>query len=175
MSVESDWADPKAIGLDVEQLVVDAVDVLEGADDLDDHHDAVATGLLDPALVDVDVPVIWSGVATVAKGTRLEIKAAKRRTSNGSGSVPGRWCFKGRDDGQHAALLEDGAMYALAVYDEPAATDARRLLAIVIVPATLVDELLDERWYDVDRDEGTAAQMHWNQVIDAESEVFESC
>lgn len=172
MSAETEFADPKAIGHDVESLVVDALDALEAADDLDDHHDAVASALLDPALVETTVPVVWAGVPTVATGTRLEIKAAKRSTSNGTGSVPGRWHFKGRDDGQHAALLEDGALYLLALYDQPGAGDSRRLLALVVVPATLLDEHLSGRWYDVDREEGTVAQLHWNHIIDG-TEVFD--
>ncbi|QIO23562.1 hypothetical protein [Haloarcula sp. JP-L23] len=50
MSSATELADPKAIGLDVEDLVVGAVDALAAAEDDDAHHDAVVTELLCPSV-----------------------------------------------------------------------------------------------------------------------------
>lgn len=159
-----DFADPKAIGLDVETLVINEIDALTEADDDDAHHDAVITELLDPTLVDADIPVLFAGTPLVAVGERVEIKAAKRWTSDGPGRSRGRWVLKGRDDGQHRALLDDGAVYALAVYDETP-SDERVLVAIAIIPASLLDEHLRGRWRETDRREGTLAKLGWPHVL----------
>lgn len=173
--MSSALAKAKAIGEDVEQLAVDALEPLEAVGDLDDHHDAVAESLLDPALLDAEIPVIWIGIPTIERGTKIEIKTVQRWTSNGAHSIRGRWHFKGRNDGQHARLLEEGAVYALAIH-ESGVNSSRRLLALILIPASIVDELLRERWYGVDRHEGTVARLSWTRVLDAddaETEIFE--
>ncbi|RLM33500.1 MULTISPECIES: hypothetical protein [unclassified Haloarcula] len=158
------FAQPKAIGTDIETLVVNALGVLDAADNDDAHHDAVTAGLLEPSSLDARVPVVFAGTPLVEAGTLVEIKAAKRWTSNGSGDVRGRWVLKGRDAGQHATLLDSAAIYALTVY-ETTPDDERRLLAIAIIPATLLDEHLRGRWRDTDRREGTLAKLGWPHVL----------
>lgn len=151
----------KAVGVDVERLVVDLLG-LEPAADVDAHHDARTAALLAPDTVDASVPVIFAGTPLVAVDELVEVKACKRRISNGSHPVAGRWNFKGRDDGQHRHLVDAGAYYALAVYDEIDGRDSRELLALVIAPATVVDDELVGRWHDVDRSEGTMSRLPWS-------------
>jgi len=155
----------KAIGTDVETLVVDALAPLSHADDPDAHHDAETTSLLDPTTVaDAVVPVTFAGIPLVESGTEVEIKACAKSHSNGDRTTPGRWTFKGRDDGQHDELLRENAVYVLAVYEE---TDngARELVALAVIPASLLDEKIRESWYDIDRHEGTLARLSWHHII----------
>ncbi|MBX0323858.1 hypothetical protein EGH21_12540 [Halomicroarcula sp. F13] len=164
MSSTTELADPKAIGLDVEDLVVGTVDALAAAEDDDAHHDAVVTELLCPSLVDADVPVVFCGTPLVPVGAHVEIKACKRWTSDGPGRSRGRWVLKGRDDGQHAALLDGASYYALAVY-ETTPGDERVLVAIAVIPASLLDEHLRGRWRETDRREGTLAKLGWPHLL----------
>ena len=151
----------KQIGEDVEDLVIDAVDELAHADEDDAHHDAETVALLTPSSDDV---LQLGSIPLVERGTDVEIKAALDHT-NGANSPRGRWFFKGRDDGQHAALLDEHAVYLLAVYAEPVDGE-RELRAAIVVPATVVDELLAGRWYDSGRREGAVAKLTWSAVLD---------
>ena len=153
----------KQIGEDVEDLVIDAVDELAHADEDDAHHDAETVALLTPSSDDV---LQLGSIPLVERGTDVEIKAARDRT-NGVGSPRGRWFFKGRDDGQHAALLDENAVYLLTVYGEDVDSE-REVLAAIVVPATIVDELLRDRWYDSGRVEGAVAKLTWTAVLDVE-------
>lgn len=157
-------AQAKAIGHDVEDLVVEQLDGLDAVLEENAHHDAVAEDLLCPQLVESDVPVQWAGIPLVEIGTRVEIKAAKRWTGDES-PRRGRWVLKGRDDGQHAALLEQGAIYALSIYDETPASE-KILVAIVLIPASLLDEHLRGSWWPTDRREGTFARLGWPNILD---------
>jgi len=154
-------AEAKAIGTDVERLVCDALP-LEAVAREDAHHDAEAAGVLAPDSVDAPFPVVFVGAPLAEIGADVEIKACKRRTSDGSRSRSGRWNFKGRDDGQHAELLDRAAYYALAVYDDDGTAAARRVLAVAIAPATVVDAVLADRWLGVDRTEGTMSRLPWS-------------
>ncbi|WP_135304131.1 hypothetical protein [Haloarcula amylovorans] len=156
-------ADPKAIGTDVETLVIDAIDVLDAAVDADDHYDAVTTGLFEPSTIDAGVPVRWA-TPLVESEERLEIKACVLERSKGTATAHGSWCFKGRDTGQHRWLVDESAVYVLAVYESGA---AKELVAVAVVPASIIDEHLRGRWYAVDRREGTCAQLRWSNVLDA--------
>ncbi|GGN92191.1 hypothetical protein [Haloarcula pellucida] len=156
-------ADPKAIGTDVETLVIDAVDVLKAATDADDHYDAVTTSLLEPSTVDAGVPVLWA-MPVVERGERIEIKACVRERSKGTSSAHGSWCFKGRDGGQHGWLVDESAVYVLAVYDDAGAS--KELVSLAVVPASIVDEHLRDRWYGVDRREETCAQLRWSTILE---------
>ncbi|WP_144900898.1 hypothetical protein [Halobellus captivus] len=154
----------KEIGVDVEFRVVDALGPVRVADDSDAYYDAVTTSVLAPDTVAGDLPIRF-GVPLLEVGTEIETKSAKRRTSNGGDqTIAGRWLFKGRDDGQHAKLLEASAYYALSVYDD--VDGDRELLAVAVVPASIVDELLRDRWYSIDRSEGTLARLSWTHVFD---------
>ncbi|GCF13257.1 hypothetical protein Harman_11920 [Haloarcula mannanilytica] len=163
MSTEP-FAQPKAIGMDVETLVVDAIDVIEAAADADDHFDAVTTGLFEPSTAAAGVPVRWS-TPLVEAGSPLEIKACIRKRSKGSTTAHGSWCFKGRETGQHGWLLDHAETYLLVVYESDA---TKEVAAIAVVPASIVDEHLRGRWYDVDRSEETCAQLRWSEVLDPE-------
>lgn len=156
-------AQAKAIGHDIEDLVADQLDGLELAFDEDAHHDAVATDLLCPSLVETEVPVIFCGIPLVEAGTKVEIKAAQRWTGDSS-PRRGRWVLKGRDDGQHAALLDSAAMYAMVLYEESGA--ATELVAVAIIPASLLDEHLRGSWWSTDRREGTFARLGWPHLLD---------
>ncbi|MFD1601044.1 hypothetical protein [Halobellus rarus] len=155
----------KEIGVDVEFLVVDALGPVRIADESHAFYDAVTTDVLAPDTVAGDVPIRF-GVPLVEAGIEIETKSAKRRTSNGGGqTIRGRWLFKGCDDGQHAALLDANAYYALSVYDD--VDGDRELLAVAVVPASIVDELLEGSWYSIDRDEGTLARLSWSRIFDS--------
>jgi hypothetical protein len=152
----------KAIGTDIEDLVADDIGGLDLALDAEAHHDAVVTDLLAPSLVEASVPVVFAGINLVSVGTKVEIKACVLRDGS---DRRGRWVVKGRETGQHAALLDAGAMYALAVYDDAGA--AKELLAVVIIPASLLDEHLRGSWYDIERHEETFAKLGWPHLLDA--------
>ena len=157
-------AHAKAIGTDIEDLVADDLGGLRLALDAEAHHDAVVTDLLAPSLVTASVPVIFAGIPLVETGTKVEIKACVRRDGS---ERRGRWVIKGRETGQHASLLDDGAMYALAVYDDDGA--AKELLAVVIIPASLLDEHLRGSWYGIDRHEETFAKLGWPHLLDVDA------
>ena len=155
-------ADPKAIGEDVESLVIDAVDGLAPAVDPEDWYDAHAETVLGPRTTPDDL--LFGSIPVVEAGTRIEIKACKRTVSNGAqASRPGRWLLQ---TDQHEQLLDDGALYLLAVYEEIEAT--KRLETMLIVPASIIDEILKDRWYEVDRHESAVAQLPWPHVLGEE-------
>jgi len=156
------FAQPKAIGTDIEALVVDAIDTIDTAADEEDHYDAVATGLFEPSTVTAGVPVRWA-TPLVEADARLEIKACVRERSKGSATAHGSWCFKGREVGQHGWLVDQAETYLLAVYEDAA---AKELVALAVVPASIVGEHLRGRWYDVDRSEVTCAQLRWSEILD---------
>lgn len=151
----------KEIGTDIEFVLSDALPVAL-ADDADAHHDAVVSSTLcTRSLGSAPFPLFVAGTALLEAGTLLEVKSCRVRTSNGDHDIRGRWSFKGREDGQHAALVDAAASYALVVRD-----DSRRVLAVVLAPATVVDGALEGRWYDIDRAEGTLAQLSWGHVLE---------
>ncbi|QLG62221.1 hypothetical protein [Halorarum salinum] len=158
-------AHAKAIGHDVEEFVVDAIDAFELAYETDVHHDAIVT---EPVSCDLEaaggVPVVFVGLVTLEADQLVEVKACVRSASNGDATTPGRWLFKGADEGQHGALVDEDAVYALTVYDGEGAS--RELLAIV--PADVVDELISDSWYGVDRRENWVAKLGWTHVLDEE-------
>ena len=153
-------AHAKRIGTDVEDLVLDAVDELEPADDPQAHHDAETVALLTPSTHDL---LAFASIAVVEADTDVEIKAAKCRT-DAANTPRGRWFFKGCEDGQHDALVQSGAMYLLAIYDEE--DDERELLAMLLVPASIMDEVLRGRWYESGRREGLVSKLTWSALID---------
>jgi hypothetical protein len=154
-------ADPKAIGEDIEALVVDTIDGLAAAADPDDWYDAVATTVIGPRTA--PEALIFGSILVVEADTRIEIKACKRRVSNGDRDRPGNWLFQ---IDQHEQLLADNAIYLLAVYEETGG--AKHLDTMLAVPASILDEILVEQWYDVDRHEGQVAQLPWPHVLGAE-------
>ncbi|WP_435145946.1 hypothetical protein [Halobaculum sp. P14] len=161
MSTDDDspaLAAAKRIGTDVEALVVESVQALRAVpDSAAEHYDAVAV-----QVIDGHAGTRLGGTPLLPRGAEVEIKAAREQTSNGSVNTPGRWYFRGGDTGQHASLVQDAAYYALAVYREGL---NRVLLDVVLVPASLVDELLRGRWYDSGNTDGQVAKLGWPSVF----------
>lgn len=149
-------AAPKAIGEDVEQLVVDAVDGLCAAVDPDDWFDAHAETLIGPRTAE---GLHWQSICLLEAGTRVEIKSCKRSVSNGERDRAGLWTFQ-KD--QHERLVDDGAVYLLAVY---VGENPKQLDEMLVIPASILDECLVGRWYDVDRHEGEMAQLAWPHLF----------
>lgn len=168
-------AEARRIGEDVEVLVARRLDGLALVpDDVSEWYDAVTTSLLEPT------DAVPFGIPLVERGTKVEIKAARSETSNGDGTTPGRWYFRGRDDdrerpvdgdevgrdgdGQHARLLDASGMYVLAVYRD--ADPAREVAASILVPASVVDEHLRGRWYASGRHGQQVAKLAWPALLD---------
>ena len=84
------FAQPKAIGTDIETLAVNAIDIgtLDAAADEGDHFDAVTTGLFEPSTVSAGVPVRWATPLIEARSS-LGIEACVRERSKGSATVHG--------------------------------------------------------------------------------------
>jgi len=157
----------KAIGEDIEVVAIDVIDGLETSADPEDYFDAVATKAITPA---PEIGLRFSSIAIIEAGTRLEIKSCRHRVENGSDQRPGLWMF--RTD-QHERLLEDNASYLLAVYEIHA--QSRDLQQMLIIPASIIDEVLAGSWYGVDRHEGAVAQLSWSHILDPESGGDPAC
>lgn len=156
-------AHAKEVGVDVEFHVVDALEALRLADDPDAYYDATTTAPLEPeTLAGLDVPA-GMAVPVVPRGVEVEVKACRLEQSNGDRMTPGRYTFKGRDEGQHAALLDAAGYYVLAVHR---GGSDRALAGLAVVPVTVVDERLRGSWYAVDRCEGHMARLAWPRVLD---------
>lgn len=154
-------AHAKRIGNDVEDLVLDAVEALAPADDSQAHHDAVTVAVLTPSAAD---DLQFGSIEVVEPDTEVEVKAAKVRT-DATDTPRGRWFFKGCEDGQHHELVQSDAMYLLAVYDEHD-NGERELLAMLLIPASIIDEVLRGRWYESGRREGLVSKLTWSALID---------
>ncbi|MHC3439216.1 hypothetical protein ACYJ1Y_14275 [Natrialbaceae archaeon A-gly3] len=157
MSRASELESPKASGDALEAEIVQVVDALEYVGDRTaTWHDAKTTAVLEPSQ-----DLLFFGVCVVEPEVPVEIKGCQIETSNGSGSTRGRFYVKRE---AHERLLEAAGMYLLAVYlPRPGLPQVVR----GIVPATLVDELLRGRWYDVggDRSEEEVAKLAWSHVF----------
>jgi len=116
------------------------------------HADARVDELLEPS----DVPLV--GMCLLETGTLVEVKSAIVRKADGE---RGRFYLR---EGQHSRLLEDSAIYLFAV-TEPKPT--RPTIALKLVPASIVDELLEGRWRDVGEDRQRAAQLSWGRIFDS--------
>ncbi|WP_137289514.1 hypothetical protein [Natronorubrum halophilum] len=148
----------KASGDALEAEIVQVIDALEY---VSDHtatwHDAKTSTLLEASR---SLP--FYGIVLVEPETPIEIKGCQIETSNGDRSTRGRFYVK---RAAHEQLLEAAGMYLLVVYlPRPGLPQVAR----AIVPATLVDELLADRWYDVggSRSEQEVAKLAWSHVID---------
>ena len=148
----------KASGDFLEAEIVQVIDTLEYVGDRTaTWHDARTTAVLEASR---SLP--FYGIVLVEPETPVEIKGCQIETSNGSRSTRGRFYVK---RGAHEQLLEASGMYLLVVYlPRPGLPQVAR----AIVPATLVDELLSGRWYDVggSRSEQEVAKLAWSHVID---------
>ncbi|MEY7847904.1 hypothetical protein AB7C87_01700 [Natrarchaeobius sp. A-rgal3] len=148
---------PKASGDALEAHLIQSIEEIEYVGDRTaTWHDARTTTLLEPT---TSLP--FYGIVLVEPDVPIEIKGCQIETSNGSRSTRGRFYVK-RD--AHDRLLEAGGMYLLVVYlPRPGLPQVAR----AIVPASLVDELLTDRWYEVGgkRSENEVAKLAWSHVI----------
>lgn len=149
---------PKDAGELVATHVVDEVGGLDAVgDDVAVWFDAVVVDVLEhPADV-----VLVLAVEDVDVDVPVEIKSARRRLASGS---RGRFYIRQR---QHERLVEEDGLYLFAVY-EP--TDDLPIVAIAVVPARDVDELLPDGWTPVRgrRAELGYRQLTWTNVLDAD-------
>jgi len=149
----------KAIGDSVESVIINRESGLEYVgDSVATWYDARTVECLSPSH---ERPFL--GVPLVEKGSWIEIKGACVVRSNGTHQCAGHWYIKRP---AHESLLEAGSFYLLAVY---APHDGTPILRSVIIPASLLDEELAGRWYDVnadDRADREVAQLSWPIVID---------
>ncbi|MFC4542008.1 hypothetical protein ACFO5R_08725 [Halosolutus amylolyticus] len=154
----SELESPKASGDFLEAEVVQEVAELEYVGDRTaTWHDARTSTLLEPRR---SLP--FFGIVLVEPDVPIEIKGCQIETGNGDRSTHGRFYVK---RAAHEQLLEAAGMYLLVVYlPRPGLPQIAR----AIVPATIVDELLAGRWYDVggERSEEEVAKLAWSHVID---------
>ncbi|AXR82365.1 hypothetical protein [Natrarchaeobaculum sulfurireducens] len=154
----SELESPKASGDALEADVVQAVDALEYVGDRTaTWHDAKTTALLEPSEW-----LPFYSIVVVEPDTPVEIKGCQIRTSNGDRSTRGQFYVKRT---AHERLLEAAGMYLFVVYvPRPGLPQ----LARALVPASIVDELLRGKWYDVggSRSESEVAKLAWSHVID---------
>lgn len=150
----------KAIGEEVESLVIEAIPGLQAAVDAEDWYDAVVTEIVGPRTCP---ELIFGGIAVLLPARKVEIKACKRRVSHGDRTRPGRWLLQ---IDQHERLVDAGAVYLLAVYGTT--PDGETLEDMIAVPATLVDSHLRDNWYRVARHGGEVAQLAWLELIGRE-------
>ena len=157
----SELESPKASGDALEADVVQTVDALEYVgDQTATWHDARTTTLLEPS-----ESLSFYSIVVVEPDTPVEIKGCQVETSNGSRSTRGRFYVK---RAAHERLLEAAGMYLFVVYvPRPGLPQ----LARALVPASIVDELLRGKWYDVggSRSESEVAKLTWSHVIDPET------
>lgn len=137
-----------------ESAVLQLVPELRFVGDSEDRHiDAETITLLSPS---ESLPFI--GTCVLEKGHPVEIKSVM--VVYGERQTRGRFYLR---KGQHQLLLERAGSYLFAVC-EP--SSARDVLAMKVVPASIVDELVSS-WIDVDADraESAYAQLTWSRVF----------
>mgnify|MGYP006288903579 CR=1 FL=1 len=146
----------KSLGTTLETWLIDWYDSLRSVGDPEaTWHDAETTAAWYPSGI-----TPFCGICVIERGTPVEIKACAREGSNGPDrDSPGHWYIK-KD--AHDRLLEAAGSYLLAVHDGPDAVLARR-----VIPASLLDEFLKDRWYRSGRSEGVVCQLSWPRLIDS--------
>jgi hypothetical protein len=123
-------------------------------------HDARTVRCWDPT---PEQPFL--GTPLVERETPVELKGTCVVRSNGaSRQRAGQWHIVRRC---HERLVDAAGVYLLAVYAPRPETP---ILRSVVIPASLMDEHLDGRWYQVgdDRSEDAIAQVTWTVLIDRE-------
>lgn len=132
------------------------------SDDEADWYDARTIQVLSP-----HDRLQFGSICLLEQETPVEIKACQlliQRRSSSKG--PGQWYVKQR---AHERLLEAGGAYLLVVYQNGEATDTDRLdvLRRIVIPATIVDELITS-WSNAGagRDEGAVARVPWSRIYD---------
>lgn len=152
MSIDSRPLSSKEAGDRVEATVIQSVPGVEHVSDtVAPHHDAVTTAVLEPSN-----DVLFRGICLLEPDTAIEIKSAIAVLESGQ-----RGRFHIQRTG-HAALLAAAGSYLFAVC---APTPDREVVALAIVPASLVDELLGS-WYDAgDSRTDEYTQLAWSRVF----------
>ena len=153
-AIQDTRAPSKAAGEAVEAEVIQRVPELEYVGDHTARwHDARVNGLLEPSAT-----VAFGDVLLLEDGTPVEIKAAQRHLNSGR---RGRYYIRQR---QHERLVDEAASYLFAVYDPR----TRDVLAMLVVPASIIDHVLSDGWTSVagDRAEEGYRQLAWSRLID---------
>lgn len=157
-------AEPAEIGDALCDSAVDALPVVSVSDSEAEWHDVRSTAVIRPA--DHDVLVV--GADQVPADSDIEVKAAQVWYR----SQRGRFYFK---VGQHGRLLDHDAWYLFEVY-LPEPDKDFPVLKRAILPARLVDELIEDDWIArPDRSIGKPYQQRsWALFIDSD-DVCERC
>ncbi|MCG1002619.1 MULTISPECIES: hypothetical protein [Halobacterium] len=147
----------KAAGEAIEAEVLNLVPALRYVSDTTaEWHDARVAGLFEPS-----DRVTFGSTPLLADGTPVEIKAAQRRLASGA---RGRFYIRQR---QHETLVAESAAYLFAVYNPR----DQRVLAMLAVPASIIDELLPDGWTSVDGDRAEKGyrQLAWSRLFDPDT------
>ncbi|WP_423745087.1 hypothetical protein V5735_03415 (plasmid) [Haladaptatus sp. SPP-AMP-3] len=115
-----------------------------------EHYDARASTLVEPSS-----KLAFSGICLLEKHVVVEIKSTI--VVYGANQSRGRFYLR---RGQHEKLLDDAGVYLFAVC-EP--TPDRTVIAMKVIPATLVDELVSS-WIEPDG-RATYAQLAWSRIF----------
>jgi len=146
---------PKHLGDGVEGDVIQRFADIEHVRDTEaSWHDAVTTAAMFAGDPD---ELLWGGICAVEPDTLVEIKATLVVRSSGNEQRNGAWVIKRRP---HDKLVEAGGVYLQR--------RGREHLARMIVPAATVEDVISDKWYDVnaDRSENEMAQLVWTELID---------
>jgi len=147
-----DGAQSKVAGDKVESRVIQVADALVHVPDRENPHvDAATVQVLAP---DTRAPFTYAGICLVDAGTGAEIKSTMLEIGSGR---RGRFQIRRR---QHRHLLQNAGVYIFALCRP---TYSREVVAVRVVPATLVDEL-NWSWRDAGPDRETYAQITWSQI-----------
>jgi hypothetical protein len=160
MSSQFAHASSKASGSTIEALVINRERLEFVADTEATWHDATVLEAITPRtdLRFIDCCVLSPRVC-------VEIKGTQGLRSNGSRQSPGSWLFQRR---AHEQLVAAAGVYWFVVYaPRGSSTDVH---AQVVVPATVMDTLLEDQWYEAppSRSEGEIAQLSWLSLLDRE-------
>ena len=139
-------------GENAESAVIQTVTELEYLDDTEDvHADARAATVIVPS---PELPTVALPVVEI--GTLVEIKSVM--VVYGESQTRGRYYLRQQ---QHDHLLENGAVYLFAVC---VPTPARPVIAMKLVPATIVGDLVSS-WID-GGERADYAQLAWSRIFD---------
>lgn len=119
-----------------------------------EHADARVAELVEAS---PELPI--AGMCLLEVGTLVEIKSAMVRLNNG-----GRGMFYLRE-GQHQRLVNDSGVYLFAVCEPK---PERPLLAIKVVPANAVGDLVGGDWRDAGEGRPRCYQLSWGRVFYAD-------
>ena len=157
MSSDAFARSSRASGDAVEAEVIQVVEELTSIPDATArHYDAVVETAISPSK-----QLRMLGICILEAGTHIEIKGCQQRLASGQ---RGRWHVR---RGQLETLVEEGASVLFAVYQPGRFPD---LLAMVVVPATAVAELVDNLGGWLDAGEGRTdaeqyKQISWTRLI----------